>query len=907
MVKNRPPIQGLTLCLTVTIWWALMGGSTAQDAQRLKLVHPMDTTEGLNLGDSSARLDAAGPKGERVLRCEGYFAGRIDLGALGIDPRDYDLLMVEAKAGRGVFMRVSLENYPGEGELSHWYILDSARGPFDWQTIRIDLRKPEEIKPPRGDKGMAARDPSKRGLLFMGRPGRGTDHLWLGQIRFVKKAIDLDWDQRKAPYTWGKGKDLVFEYPLEVTNRTQEPLAAKLWAEPFEVTHARAELAEKDLKLAPGQTKTVTARVSLPAKIAAKKPALYTERFTVLAEAEGLEDSRVTITRSSDPIHLVVTVPIPEGKLAFPLFPVAPKSLPQSVLQFGVEPAKKALPTDVDAVIAATKEDFIRNTDYMQSLTSAGYLYNITGERQYFGIARRLLEALPEVWRHREVEFLKREVQPIAQCIVSPSALDLGWRIGGTQRPPYFYGLGGNGRFGNLSSIAFVFDFLARELDEKSRARLIQEFLLPASIRARNHYNGPNNMQLTQNMAVLYGGLASRNWPLVAFAHSSEHGLMPLLTWAFGEDGLLRGETEHQTYAVNPLLWTTELLHGVGIDLYQERLHTILHSRSAVAFKKSYIHKEMAAYIDQSRFAGKTFLEELAKRPKTDGEHLKGGTSWLKWKGIEVIMNWGRLAYRGCPAYGALLIRGKGLDMGGVIEDQSDRSLFGNSVILVDELYRHPRSTALAFDVMGPVQFVQATSEEGFTDWKTTRTFALIDEHVLVIDRVTSEKPRTVDWLLRNMGSPPAIALEERKGSFTTKPKKFSQRISYGGEMKRHRFAQTDGMWQSEDGRLTIASAPKAQLHVFRWYKSPTLMVRREDVRETTFIAVVSKQARSVEQVPVKRSDGKGTDAVGVKVTLTNGKTFHAIVNYQPEGAEVAAGPLKTHERFATDYGEIAP
>ena len=904
MHRNHIAMSRIALILTLLACFGFVGASTAEDGRRLKLVHPMDVTEGLNLGDSSARLDAAGPEGEKVLRCDGYFAGRIDLGALGIDPRDYDTLMIEAKGGRGVFTRVSLENYPGEGELSHWYVLDGARGPFDWKTIRIDLRKPEEIKPPRGDKGMASKDTSLRGLQFMGRPGRGADQLLLGRIRIVKKAIDLDWDQRKAPYTWGKGKDLIFEYPLELTNRTQKSLTAKLWTEPFEVTHAKAELAEGSVELTPGQTKTVTARVSLPASVAAEKDPLYTERFTVFAEAEGLEDSRVTITRSSDPIHLVVTVPIPEEKLSFPLFPVAPKSLPQSVVQFAVDPAKKALAKDLDSVLAASKEDFIRNTGYMELLASAGYLYNMTGERQYFAIARKLLEALPEIWRHREAEFLKKEVQPIAYCIVSPSALDLGWRIGGTQRPPYFYGLGGNGRFGNMSSIAYVFDFLAPELDEKLRQHFVQEFLLPAAVRARNHYVGPNNMQLTQGVAVLYGGLAARNWPLVAFAHNAEHGLMPLLTWAFGEDGLLRGETEHHTYAVNPLLWTTELLYGVGVDLYGERLHTIVHSRSAEALKKSYIHKEMAAYIDQSRFAGKEFLEELKKRPRTDGDHLKGGTSWLKWQGIEVIMNWGRLAFRGCPAYAALLVRGKGLDMGGVVEDQGDRSLFGNSIIIVDELYKHPSSKALAFDVTGPVQYIQATSEESFRDWNTTRTVALIDEHVLVVDRVSSNKPRTVDWLLRNMSSAPALELEERKGSFTDKPKRFSQRLSFGAEMKNHHFAQTDRTWRSEDGRLTMAAAPATRLYAFRWYKAPTLMVRRQGVKKADFVALVSKQSKSIEQVSVKRADGKDADAVGVKITLADGKTFHAIVNYEPEGTEVTLGTLKTRERFATDYDE---
>jgi len=128
--------------------------------------------------------------------------------------------------------------------------------------------------------------------------------------------------------------------------------------------------------------------------------------------------------------------------------------------------------------------------------------------------------------------------------------------------------------------------------------------------------------------------------------------------------------------------------------------------------------------------------------------------------------------------------------------------------------------------------------------------------------------------------------------------------ISYGAEMKSHRFAQTDEMWQSEDGRLTMAAAPATKLYAFPWYKSPALMLRRKGVKTTHFIALVSKQAKSIAQMPVKASDGKEADAVGAKVTLTNGKTFHAIVNFRPEGGEVALGALKSGERFATDYEE---
>ena len=79
-------------------------------------------------------------------------------------------------------------------------------------------------------------------------------------------------------------------------------------------------------------------------------------------------------------------------------------------------------------------------------------------------------------------------------------------------------------------------------------------------------------------------------------------------------------------------------------------------------------------------------------------------------------------------------------------------------------------------------------------------------------------------------------------------------------------------------------------------------MVRRRDAEQTDFVAFFSLDTKSIERVPVRKAGGAQADAVGVKVTLKDGKTFHALVNYEPKGTEVMLGSLKTKERFATDY-----
>ena len=151
-----------------------------------KLVSPMNDTAGLELkGD--AQVVHEGPKGEKVLRTTGSFSGHVDLKSKRIDPKDHDLLKMEVKADARAFLRLSLENYPQPGDLSHWYVLDTARGAFGWRTIWLDLRRPEEIKPAGAYKGMAEKDPTARGLRFT------------GSVANTKRSIQGHWLRPKTP------------------------------------------------------------------------------------------------------------------------------------------------------------------------------------------------------------------------------------------------------------------------------------------------------------------------------------------------------------------------------------------------------------------------------------------------------------------------------------------------------------------------------------------------------------------------------------------------------------------------------------------------------------------------------------------------------------------------------------
>jgi len=879
-------------------------------------VHACDRAEGLNI-EGGAAVAPDGPDGENVLRFDGSFSGRIDLKALGIDPKDYDLLKFETKTPRGAFLRFSLENYPNDGELSHWYVFDGTRGPSDWKTVWVDLRLMEETKLPGKYKGMAAKDPTLRGLQFMGRVvdsrraiQESGSTIWLRNIRMVKKAIDLDWDQRRFAYTWEKGKDLTYTYPLEVRNKLDRELTADLTLIPFDAPQAKAALDQTTVALGPGQTKTVTARVWLPAAPAREATPLHCERFEARATAREIADSAVTILRSADPIHLNVTVPISEERLQLPFYPKL-TDLPEYVFNgwdegLAREQAAKITPDKVGAVIRGAVRNFESpdGAALHSGTASAAFLYALTGEKSYFESLRAAFRAYAEVYAELPKADRKKEFRLVSDGLMARNVLQFCFKFGGGQRPPYYYSTNGNGKAGSLFGHMHAFDAIAAELPEAERQYIVDNLFIPAAIQARNHYFGLGNQQSNSNNVMLYGALLSRNWPIAGFAYSAEHGLLGNITWTFDDDGLCR-EGHYQEYTINPILHTTEVLYGRGIDLYDQRLYEIVHSKGADAIGMGYRYN-FAQFLDEQRFAGKPFLAKLAAA-KTDGYHLTASTL-LKWGELEVAMNWGTHIFRSSHDRAALSVRTakKGgnpelrrLACGG---GSYNHSSFGQSVIIVDEeLQRSVPGKVTGHDVEGPVQFVQCRSDEHYPGSTITRTFALIDGTVLVVDRVTSDKPRTVDWCLQNAGRALSVPTEQKQGSWTGKPDDKSHGVFFGGGVSAHLYAGTDETWQEGKGRLTMLGAPDTEIMAWGKERQGGLIVRRSNIRQTEFIAALSTGLESVERVPVKKADGKPADAVGVKITLADGTSFRAIVNYEPEGTTVGVDGLRTQARFASE------
>ncbi len=121
----------------------------------------------------------------------------------------------------------------------------------------------------------------------------------------------------------------------------------------------------------------------------------------------------------------------------------------------------------------------------------------------------------------------------------------------------------------------------------------------------------------------------------------------------------------------------------------------------------------------------------------------------LKWKGTEVCMNWGEQLNRSaCDRCSLRITRGLGKEAPSIGGGNYTHSSLGQSIIIIDEDLQNPvPATVTGFDVEGPVQYVQATSDQHYPGVSVTRTFALLDQHVLAIDRILSRdgQPHVVD------------------------------------------------------------------------------------------------------------------------------------------------------------------
>jgi hypothetical protein len=95
-----------------------------------------------------------------------------------------------------------------------------------------------------------------------------------------------------------------------------------------------------------------------------------------------------------------------------------------------------------------------------------------------------------------------------------------------------------------------------------------QDLVYTYPLTIRNHYIGDGNQQMTADVAAIYAGILSCNWPLASFGYSSEHGFQAVLEECFDDDGV-QLRKNYQTYTMRPIFWAGEVFRGAGLNVYE--------------------------------------------------------------------------------------------------------------------------------------------------------------------------------------------------------------------------------------------------------------------------------------------------------------------------------------------------
>jgi hypothetical protein len=820
-----------------------------------------------------------------------------DLSALRLNLDDYDYLKFDCKLEGGrVYLVIGLEHAPyAKGRFVDWYPADSATEPFDWRTVCLDLRWPEEVRD--------VAPPETRKLYIQVSPyetARTDEAPWrkitFDNFRLVKKVIDVDWDQRKAPHETTAEGDLLFTYDLRVANTDDKPHTVVGRLETKELVHAKAAMEKEQFRLDPGEVIMFKVRVWFPAASLRTLKPLYCEPVYAWFRAEGVADSETTILRSSDAIPLTVTVPLPGD--AQP--PFVPDHMLRTYDERFVKPkAERAL----DGRVALELKN--RALHYAhESWTHDGYtaqhlgrLYRDTGDRKYAEAARRIILTYAEGHARAAGAFRDRGntgVQTIHATRFNTTTLGAGWFM----RPL-------------LNGYDAIHD--SGVLSEADKRCILDDFFLPMAIIMRNHLIGLGNQQCEVNYVINYVGLLAKNWPLVSFAYSSHEGLLSQIRYNFSEDGF--ASEGHYHYAVLiPLVNQAEIMTQAGVNVYGEEIKRLFTSYCA-KYPLAHTHRiDGLLKIAADRLKEPSFLPFSEGKVPQDVQagHLPFyGYTCLRqtWNGDlrAAAVNWGHQEYRNTPDRMAVEFYGFGQVLVGG-RDYSHSSL-DQSTLMVDMQDQDPQRGVVDYlDAEGDVQVVSASTRDDaplYPGVTLTRTLALIRGCLLSVDRAVSDTQHTYDEV-QYVGTAASPSLE-----FQELREPWGKEHGYE-KINEARDADAAKPWTVEwalDPRgervVRITHVPVGPMRALLGSKAPRgkkillLRTRGKTADWITFTEVFEKKGgprlSAIERAPV-RIDRRDTDqAVGLKLVL-DGTEHTAVINYSSK--EATCGGVTAAERW---------
>jgi hypothetical protein len=290
----------------LTIFLLLCAPDKSYAANRILIPSGPDATRQMLDGNhNKIRWDTDGtlvweaPLGDRVL-----FSFPLPSGARF---EDYGLVKFDLKIEWGTVDVMVFIERPGEKRRIYRPI-DITIPRKGWQTIHLDLRQPEIIR-----ESHFTADTSRITFnLWSVKGGYPDEHptrrISIRNMRLVKRFLDVRWNGMDYRSYIESSGDLIYEYPVVVTNTGSIDRRISARCEHYEGTHASGSISPEAIHVASGDSTIFIAKLRLPKECVDTLPALYCEWFLPVFSVDGVPDSAEGILRSSDHITLPILV-----------------------------------------------------------------------------------------------------------------------------------------------------------------------------------------------------------------------------------------------------------------------------------------------------------------------------------------------------------------------------------------------------------------------------------------------------------------------------------------------------------------------------------------------------------------------------------------------------------------------
>ena len=249
--------------------------------------------------DSDGTLVWEAPLGDRV-----YFSFPLP-GEMEFS--DYGLAKFDLKIEGGQVDVMAFVEEPGKKHRLYRPI-DIGIPRKGWNTIYLDLRQPEIIR----ESYYEADSPRLTFNLWSVKGGYSdeepTRRISIRNVRLVRRHLDVHWNGRDYTSRTEPGGELVFEYPIVVTNRDENSRNISAHIRRFQGRYGSASISPEKADIATGDSARFTAVLRLSTDEVNMLPVLACSWFSPVFSVDGIPDSEEIILRSSDEIALPIII-----------------------------------------------------------------------------------------------------------------------------------------------------------------------------------------------------------------------------------------------------------------------------------------------------------------------------------------------------------------------------------------------------------------------------------------------------------------------------------------------------------------------------------------------------------------------------------------------------------------------